>query len=221
MKEVCEAEMNISVPEDAEAIMYIHGKGGHPDEARYFRRLCEGCEIIGLDYHGKTPWETKDEILTEYDALRRKFGSVSVIAVSIGAYFCMNALQGQDIARAFFISPVVNMEKLIAGMMAYSGVSESELEARKEIDTDFGEKLSWEYLCYIRENPINWTAPTWILHGEKDNVIPVGRVREFAQRCSAELTVMPGGEHWFHTEEQTAFLDEWFRRCINIKEGLQ
>ena len=28
----------------------------------------------------------------------------------------------------------------------------------------------------------------------------------------AELTVMPGGEHWFHTEEQMRFLDEWIER---------
>ncbi|MBQ7545177.1 MAG: alpha/beta hydrolase [Synergistaceae bacterium] len=201
-----------------ECIIYIHGKGGHPDEARYFRRLYDGCEIIGLDYRGTTPYDTKPEIIAEYESLSRKFGRVSVIAVSIGAYFCMNALKGKDVARAFFISPVVNMEKLIAGMMAYAGVSEAELEAKKEVDTEFGEKLSWECLRYVRDNPIEWTAPTWILHGEKDNLIPVGRVREFAQKHNAELTVMPGGDHWFHTDEQTAFLDEWFKRCISKEE---
>ena len=205
---------------NSECMMYIHGKGGHPDEARYFRNLCEGCEIIGLDYHGTTPYDTKPEILAEYASLRRKFGSVSVIAVSIGAYFCMNALHEAEIERAFFISPVVNMERLIAGMMSFAGVSEAELEAKQEIDTEWGEKLSWKYLCYVRENPLQWTAPTWILHGEKDNLIPVERVRTFAQKHNAELTVMPGGEHWFHTEEQLSFLEEWFRKYINREENL-
>ena len=34
----------------------------------------------------------------------------------------------------------------------------------------------------------------------------------FAAGISAPLTVMPGGEHWFHTPEQMAFLDDWIRR---------
>lgn len=34
-------------------------------------------------------------------------------------------------------------------------------------------------------------------------------ISAFAKRTGAELTVMPGGEHWFHTEEQMKFLDAW------------
>ena len=210
-RRVQEAEVAMS-----ECIIYLHGMGGHPNEANHFRNLCES-EIFGLDYHGIDPWAVKDEILTEYDSLRKRFGRVSVIAVSIGAYFCMNALHDREICRAFFISPVVNMEKLILGMMASAGVSESELEAKKEIDTPYGAKLSWEYLRYVRDNPINWSAPTWILHAEKDNLIPVERVRNFAQAHNAKLDVMPNGEHWFHTEEQLEFLDDWFRQSISIK----
>ena len=33
----------------------------------------------------------------------------------------------------------------------------------------------------------------------------------FAEQTGAEMTVMEGGEHWFHTEEQMAFLDQWIR----------
>ena len=36
-------------------------------------------------------------------------------------------------------------------------------------------------------------------------------VSAFAERHCAELTVMPGGEHWFHTEEQMRFLDNWLK----------
>ena len=38
----------------------------------------------------------------------------------------------------------------------------------------------------------------------------------------ARLTIMDGGEHWFHTERQTRFLDEWIRsprqkdECCNL-----
>ena len=30
-----------------------------------------------------------------------------------------------------------------------------------------------------------------------------------AIQSSSALTVMPGGEHWFHTDEQLRFLDRW------------
>ena len=50
-------------------------------------------------------------------------------------------------------------------MMSFSGVSEQELEAKQEIDTSFGETLSWQYLQYVRKNPISWTVPAYILYG--------------------------------------------------------
>lgn len=37
-------------------------------------------------------------------------------------------------------------------------------------------------------------------------------ISDFAGRIGAELTVMQGGEHWFHRQEQMRFLDAWIRR---------
>lgn len=34
-------------------------------------------------------------------------------------------------------------------------------------------------------------------------------VEEYARHHDAQLTVMEGGEHWFHTPEQLAVLREW------------
>ena len=94
-------------------------------------------------------------------------------------------------------------------MMKWVNVTESELKERKEITTDFGETLSWEYLCYVRENPVDWRVPTRILYWERDNLTSPDTVKTFADKHGAELTVMKKGEHWFHTEEQMKFLDEW------------
>ena len=49
------------------------------------------------------------------------------------------------------------------------------------------------------------------LYGEHDGLTSIETVSAFAKRHHAELTVMPGGEHWFHTEEQMRFLDQWIR----------
>ena len=48
-----------------------------------------------------------------------------------------------------------------------------------------------------------------ILYGDKDNLTSLETISAFAKQHDVELTVMPDGEHWFHTEEQMRFLDDW------------
>ena len=87
-----------------------------------------------------------------------------------------------------------------------------------EIPTDFGETLSWKYLCYVREHPISWRVPTRILYGEHDNLTSLETISAFAEKTGAALTVMPGGEHWFHTDEQVRFLDDWITESRKYRE---
>ena len=196
------------------AMLYIHGKGGSAAEAEHYRGLCPGYDVVGLDYRGDTPWETKEEIADAYDRLREQYDTVRLIANSIGAYFAMNALAGKGVERAFFISPIVDMEKLITDMMAWAGVTEEELRARQEIETAFGETLSWEYLCYVREHPVIWDTPTAILYAGGDHLTARETVSAFAEKTGASVRIMEDGEHWFHTAEQMAFLDEWLQSVL-------
>ena len=191
------------------AVLYVHGKGGSAAECEHYKPLFPECEVIGLDYQTFTPWETGAEIRAAVEALRAENKRVVLIANSIGAYFSMNAGIDAMIESARFISPIVDMEKLITDMMRWADVTEAELEARGVIHTSFGEDLSWNYLRYARSHPIRWTAPTRILYGSRDNLTPFETIRDFAKKHHAALTVMEGGEHWFHTEEQMRFLDGW------------
>ena len=115
--------------------------------------------------------------------------------------------------RAYLISPIVDMENLICNMMQWSNVTEQELAEKREIATNFGEMLSWEYLCYVRRHPMIWNVPTCILYGEHDNLTSIETVSAFAKQHHADLTVMPGGEHWFHADKQMQFLDHWIKKC--------
>ena len=94
-------------------------------------------------------------------------------------------------------------------MMQWPNVTERELAEKMEIATNFSETLSWEYLCYVRKHPIIWNVLICILYGEHDNLTSIETVSAFATRHHADLTVMPDGEHWFHTDEQMQFLDHW------------
>jgi pimeloyl-ACP methyl ester carboxylesterase len=123
----------------------------------------------------------------------------------------MTALNSKHVDRALFISPVVDMERLIADMMARVNVTEDELRSKKEIPIGFGETLSWDWLCDVRRHPLRWTVPTRILYGDRDFLTSPETMSAFVARIGAQLTVMPRGEHWFHTPEQMAFLDRWLR----------
>lgn len=190
-------------------VIYVHGKGGNAEESTHYQTLFAESDVIGFDYKSQNPWEAKEEFSCFYDLHIKGYDSVILIANSIGAFLSMNALPEKRIEKAYFISPIVNMEKLIADMMMWAKVTEDELCSKKEIQTDFGETLSWEYLCYVKEHPITWTVPTHILYGENDNLTSYETILEFASQVNATLTVMKNGEHWFHTEEQMKFLENW------------
>ena len=192
-------------------VVYVHGKGGSVQEAEHYKSLFPKDEVIGFDYHSQTPWEAKKEFLAFFTEQEKRYDQLTLVANSIGAYFALSSLDETLVDRAYFISPVVDMENLICNMMQWSNVTEQELAEKREIATDFGETLSWDYLRYVRQYPIIWNVPTCILYGEHDNLTSIETVSAFAERYHADLTVMPDGEHWFHTDEQMQFLDHWIR----------
>ncbi len=218
-------------------VIYVHGKGGNAGESEHYKKLFTDCDVAGFDYKSETPWDFKDEFLNWAEEKFSEYKSVILVTNSIGAYFSMNAISQIDaekdtkcaggknsqneitkkIGKAFFISPIVNMEKLICNMMTWASVTETKLEEKKIISTDFGENLSWKYLTYVRKNPIQWKIPTEILYGENDNLTSLEMVSEFAHAHNANLTVMSGGEHWFHTDEQMKFLDGWIESALKGK----
>lgn len=194
-------------------VIYIHGKGGSAEEAEHYKALFPASDVVGLDYKAQTPWEAEAEFPAYLDKQSQGYDSVILIANSIGAFLSMHALSNKKIDKALFISPIVDMERLIADMMLWANVTEEELQKKKKIPTTFGETLSWDSLCYVRTHPIAWNTPTCILYGNKDNLTSYTTICEFADRIGAPLTVLNGGEHWFHTPEQMAFLDEWVKDC--------
>ncbi len=195
-------------------VFYVHGKGGTIEEANYYQSVFGESDVIGLDYKSKIPWEAKIEFPRLYNKYSKSYRTIVLIANSIGAYLSMQALAEKNISQALLISPVVDMEKLILDMMKWSKITEYELKSRNEIDTEFGETLSWEYLSYVRNHPIRWNIPTSILYGEKDNLTSKETITKFAEQIGANLLIMKNGEHWFHTDEQLNFLEHWIRNSI-------
>lgn len=193
-------------------VIYIHGKGGNIEETNHYQSIFRESDVIGFDYKSQTPWEAEIEFPMLYDRYAKSYDSVILIANSIGAYFTMLSLAEKNISQALFISPIVDMEKLIADIMKQSNIAEDELKSKKEVETEFGETLSWEYLSHVKNHPIRWNVPTSILYGEKDNLTSKETITKFAEQIGATLTIMENGEHWFHTDEQLNFLDTWVKK---------
>ena len=120
-------------------IVYVHGKGGSAQEANYYRKFFDdNFDIIGFDYKSETPWDAKVEFSNYFDLIIPKYNKTLLIANSIGAYFSLISLSKFPIKKALFISPVVDMERLILDMMIGENVSDEELSIKKEIETSLG-----------------------------------------------------------------------------------
>ena len=72
----------------------------------------------------------------------------------------------------------------------------------------------------MQEHPITWQTPTEILYAGGDHLVSRQTVERFAAAHGAGLTVLEGGEHWFHTENQLAFLDGWLRRMLSSQRDM-
>ena len=207
--------------ESSKVYLYIHGKMGCKEEALPFAELAcpAGYQVLAIDLpeHGQRkgsaekflPWFALRDIRLVYQYSVLHWKQVSLRATSIGAWFAMLALEEKPIRNALFVSPVVDMEGLITNMMQYAHVTEQQLRRAGEIPTNLGETLSWPYLCWVRDHPLHWHGRTQVLYGDRDALTSRTMIERFRQESGAHLTIMEGGEHWFHTPVQMAVLQTW------------
>lgn len=208
--------------------LFVHGKFSQKEEARDFAKIAisKGYQVLSFDLpeHGERKNEGYEctaqngvkDLTKVYSYVKGKYSQLSLYACSLGAYFSLVAYKDINFSNCLFASPLLNMERLIENMMTWANVNPKELESKKEIDTDFGEKLSWDYYKYVKNNTIDrWESPTHILYGEKDNITEEQVLNGFSNKFNCSVSVMKNGEHHFHTKEQLDFMFNWIRNNIN------
>jgi len=175
----------------------VHGLHGNKEEALAFAEVAvpKGYQVLGVELPlDSKPWEVLPLLNEVRDYLYQNWKSVSVRANSIGSWFSLLAFQSKKVDQALFVAPILDMRMLIEG-----------LPSRED-----------DYFGWVIENPItHWNAPTYILRPEVDMVVSeeVGRVFIREYRC--QVTIMPDGEHWFHTPKQLSFLKEWEESTVS------
>ena len=146
---------------------------------------------------------------------KKNYQEINLWACSMGAYFSLLAYKDEDIKQCLFLSPVVNMKVIIDNMMLWSNTTEEKLKEKQEIKTDCGQTLYWDYYEYVKNNPItNWNKKTYILYGNKDNMQNEDIIKNFSNNFNCDLSILDGGEHYFHTEEQLKFYKKWLSKVI-------
>lgn len=146
---------------------------------------------------------------------KEKYDEINIWACSMGAYFSLLAYKDENINKCIFLSPVVNMKKIIDNMMLWSNTTERKLQEKQEIKTSFGQTLYWDYYQYVKQNPITkWNKKTYILYGDKDNMQDMDTIKKFSNTFNCNLTVLENGEHYFHTEKQLNYYKTWLDKVI-------
>lgn len=205
--------------------VHVHGKMSRKEFAESFAAIAEtkGYQTLSFDLpeHGERTdskrcdvWDGVSDLRTISDYAFANWERVSLYACSIGAYFSLNAYNTMPFEKALFQSPIVDMERLVKNMMLWSGVTEAELESKKEIPSPV-DTLRWDYYQYIISHPITqWNIPTAILYGGKDNLQPEESVRAFAEKFGCSLTVSENSEHPFMAQSDALIVENWL--CRNI-----
>ena len=185
-----------------------------------------GYQVISFDLpeHGERVeedikckvWDCVRELNLIMNYVKQNWNNISLFACSMGAYFSLLAYKDDFIKQSLFISPVLNMKRIIDNMMLWFDIDEEYLKSKQTVKTPIGQNLYWDYYCYVKDNPIDkWNIPTNILYGLKDDLCESDIVFKFVKRFNCNITIMNKGEHYFHTQEQLKFFKRWVDESIH------
>ena len=188
-----------------------------------------GAQVLSFDLpeHGDRKQENRQcnpvncmEDLNKIMSYARKhWTKVGLFACSMGAYFSLLTFQKEELTDCYFLSPVVDMRRVIENMMKWTQVTAEDLRERKQIETSFEQTLYWDYYSYVCTHPINsWNHTTYILYGDQDQTCDLDTEESFADRYHCKLTIVPGAEHYFHTKDQLDTVSQWLQMNMKHKK---
>lgn len=214
-------------------IIAVHGNQSNKEDTviQIFSEYAvrNGYQVISFDLpeHGErmndnyrcVVWQCVSELKMVLTYAKTIGSSIGLFACSMGAFFGLLAYAKDDLEVAYFLSPVVDMRRMIENMMVAFQISKEQLKKVKEIATPIGQTLIWEYYQYVVQDPIMvWKTPTYILYGGKDQLCESDTIDAFVKQFGADLTIYEEGEHFFHSREQLDFFENWLQKQAIIRE---
>lgn len=226
--QICHIPAALWGPPSEQVVIAVHGAQSSKTDTpvRLLKEALPDRQILSFDLpeHGDrkggstlcAPSVCVRELSAVLDYAESRWRSVSLFAVSMGAYFSLLACRDRRLRHAWFLSPVVDMERLTRDMMRWFQISEARLEAEGAVPTPMGQTIRWDDYCYVRSHPVvRWPFPTDILRGSRDALVAEETVSGFSERFSCRLRTVEGAEHWFHTPPDLEALSVWLRETVS------
>ena len=203
-------------------IVYAHGFGGHKENAaaRHFAEyvlskhsavavLCFDWPCHGADVRRKLELTDCDAYLRAVTGYARDTlgaGALDLYATSFGAYLALKyiAAHGSPFEKLAMRCPAVNMyEVFTANIM--TDENRALLDRGKDAMVGFDRKirLSRAFLDELKAADItavsflDWADDMLILHGTKDEIVPIDAVRAFAEDNVIEFVPIANADHRF------------------------
>ena len=205
-------------------IIAVHGnfsnKADIPIQILSEIAISKGYQVLGFDLpeHGDRKNDSTlckvQECIIDLNQImtfaKNRWNKISIFGNSIGAYFSLMAFKDEAVEKAYFLSPVVNMEQIIKNMMLSFQITEDLLQKEEIIQTPIGQILYWDYYDYVKKHPVEqWNVPTYILYGNQDNLCSYDTLLDFQNKVPVYLKILSNCEHFFHTSEQLNAFTLW------------
>lgn len=230
---------------DQHAVVLVHGGGVTREEGGFFTRLASGLGEAGvaslrfdLRGHGQSEGEQQDltlsamlnDIRVAIAHVRAKTGvqSVSLLGASFGGGICgyYAAKRSDDVTRLVLLNPQLDYKWRTIDSRSYWSDDYLNDEAAHQLAEqgyiDFTPTLRhgraiFNEVFWLKPNEVlgEIVAPTLVVHGTKDTLVPIESSRAaMAQfRAEHELVEIEGAQHGFAVHEDPQYRDpqsqEW------------
>lgn len=205
------------------ACIYVHGFGGHKDTkaAAYFAEALmsktkkTAVIVFDLPAHGKdvrkkctlTDCDTYISYVLDYAFSSLNVEKVYAYATSFGGYLVMKYIHDHNnnpFAKIALRCPAVAMYEIIQKRIVTPD-NLLLLEKGKDVAAGFDRPLliDSEYISGLKENDIrlwnylDYADDILIIHGTKDEFIPVEEIKEFAENNVIEYKIIEAADHRF------------------------
>ncbi len=215
-------------------VLGVHGFAGDKDSSM-LEMLAEGLTdtaLIAFDFacHGEshagedmlTVKNCKQDMLTVADYIRSNFPTAEryVFATSFGGFISLQNYGALKDFKFILCAPAIKMPQILLENVLK--ISEKQFADCGTVECGFERKIQLPYIFYselLGEKDLflnEYSEPILIIHGDRDDIVPISMITEFAQKHRAvQLEIINGADHRFKNKGEAEAVIAFAKAFIN------